>query len=212
MSKTSEKIAILAQLSIAKAQRDTQVLVRGPKGDAGRPGAPGTMGPAGEVGPSGPQGPQGERGPPGPKGDVGPPGRDGAAGSPGLRWRGPWDAKSTYDKGDAVFFGGCSWIATAPSRGRFPAGASKFWNLLAQSGAAGADGESAAAGSPGASYVHTQSVASTTWTINHNLGFRPSIELLTVGGVEFQADVVHVSENQALVYLVVATAGSARCN
>lgn len=63
-----------------------------------------------------------------------------------------------------------------------------------------------------ASYVHTQATPSTTWTINHNLGFRPAVELYTVGGVEFDAEVVHVSNNQAIVYLVSSIAGSARCN
>jgi hypothetical protein len=70
-------------------------------------------------------------------------------------------------------------------------------------GEPGADGLMAA-------YVHTQGSAATTWTINHNLGYRPSVELYTVGGIEFDGDVQHTSENQVVVTLVVATAGSAR--
>lgn len=61
-------------------------------------------------------------------------------------------------------------------------------------------------------YVHTQAAPDTTWTINHNLGFIPSVELLTAGGVEFDAEVVHTSVNQTLVYLLTAMAGSARLN
>lgn len=68
------------------------------------------------------------------------------------------------------------------------------------------------AGVPGASYIHTQSSASATWTINHNLGFRPSIELFTAGGVEFMGDIVHTSLNQAVVSLASAQTGTARCN
>ena len=30
-------------------------------------------------------------------------------------------------------------------------------------------------GGGGAAYVHTQSTPATTWTINHNLGFRPTV-------------------------------------
>jgi hypothetical protein len=60
-------------------------------------------------------------------------------------------------------------------------------------------------------HTHTQAVASTTWTINHNLGYYPTISLQTVGGVEFEAEITHTSVNQAVVSLVTATAGTARC-
>lgn len=59
-------------------------------------------------------------------------------------------------------------------------------------------------------YVHTQSTAATTWTINHNLGFRPSVELLDSGSQEIDADVSHPSVNQTVVTLKAATAGLAR--
>ena len=62
----------------------------------------------------------------------------------------------------------------------------------------------------GSAYVHTQGSAATTWTINHNLGFRPGVTVLSVGGVEVEAEVTHVSVNQAVVSFVSATAGSAR--
>ncbi len=68
------------------------------------------------------------------------------------------------------------------------------------------------AGASASSFNHTQSTPSNTWTINHNLGFRPSVELYTVGGSEFDGEVVHVSDNQCIVYLVSSIAGSARCN
>lgn len=59
-------------------------------------------------------------------------------------------------------------------------------------------------------YVHTQSTPATTWTINHNLGFRPSVELLDSGSQEIDADVSHPSVNQTIVTLKAATAGLAR--
>lgn len=59
-------------------------------------------------------------------------------------------------------------------------------------------------------YVHTQVSASTVWTINHNLGFIPSVEVLSVGNVEIEAEVVHTSVNQTIINFVQATAGSAR--
>jgi len=69
-------------------------------------------------------------------------------------------------------------------------------------------------GSPGPSgtggYNHNQESASNTWTINHNLGYRPTVALFTVGGVEFDAEVVHTSVNQCTVNLVTPMAGMAR--
>lgn len=65
---------------------------------------------------------------------------------------------------------------------------------------------------PGAAfYTHNQPVASATWVINHNLGYFPQITLFTVGGAEFEGEIVNTSVNQAIVYLATATAGTARC-
>lgn len=61
-------------------------------------------------------------------------------------------------------------------------------------------------------FEHTQSAPSATWTINHNLGFRPSVTLFTVGGVEFEAEIIHLSDNQCVVYIATSIAGQARCN
>lgn len=68
-------------------------------------------------------------------------------------------------------------------------------------------------GPPGpgeATYTHTQGVAALTWTINHNLGFFPSVELRTVGGIEFNSLVIHSSVNTTLVENNLAIAGTAR--
>ena len=59
-------------------------------------------------------------------------------------------------------------------------------------------------------YVFTQSTPSTTWTINHNLGFRPSVELLDTGSQEIDGQIAHPSVNQTVVTLNPATAGLAR--
>mgnify|MGYP003387066120 CR=1 FL=1 len=65
-------------------------------------------------------------------------------------------------------------------------------------------------GPAGSNYSHQQPVASSTWTINHNLGFKPSVTVLSSGGQEIETEVLHTSVNQCLVYFIVATAGSAR--
>lgn len=70
------------------------------------------------------------------------------------------------------------------------------------------EGPQGPAGSGG--YIHQQSSASTTWTINHNLGFRPSVELLDSGSQEIDGDISHPSVNQTVVTLNPASAGVAR--
>jgi hypothetical protein len=62
----------------------------------------------------------------------------------------------------------------------------------------------------GDGYEHVQASASDTWLINHNLGYNPAVELLTVGGNEFEADVLHTSVNQTIVYIAIPIAGKAR--
>lgn len=64
----------------------------------------------------------------------------------------------------------------------------------------------------GASYVHNQLAPSTTWTIAHNLGFKPSVELLNSGSQEIEGDVVHMSQNVTVVYFTTPITGFARLN
>jgi hypothetical protein len=46
------------------------------------------------------------------------------------------------------------------------------------------------------------------WTVNHNLGAVPAaVKLLTMGGVEFDAAIVHVSDNQFVVSVAPPTGG-----
>lgn len=60
--------------------------------------------------------------------------------------------------------------------------------------------------------LHNQMTPAMTWTINHNLGFVPSVEVYSVGGAEIDADVLHISANQTQINFVTPTAGSARLN
>lgn len=59
-------------------------------------------------------------------------------------------------------------------------------------------------------YVFTQSSPAATWTINHNLGFKPAVELLDSGSQEIDGEVAHPSINQTVITLNPATAGVAR--
>lgn len=60
-------------------------------------------------------------------------------------------------------------------------------------------------------YVHTQSVASPIWTVNHNTGRRPVVTILTVGGIEMFGQVVHVDSNQLQCLFDQAESGTAIC-
>lgn len=60
-------------------------------------------------------------------------------------------------------------------------------------------------------YLHTQTPPALQWNVNHNLGRKPVVSVLTVGGVEIDAAITHVSLNQFLVDFNVPTAGQAVC-
>jgi hypothetical protein len=62
------------------------------------------------------------------------------------------------------------------------------------------------------SFTHTQTVAASSWTVNHNLGYRPAIQALSVGGQEFWGEVLHVSTNQAVLYFDSPSSGLAICS
>jgi hypothetical protein len=78
-------------------------------------------------------------------------------------------------------------------------------------GTTGPQGPPGADGADASSYTHTQASASSTWTIAHNLGWRPTITVLTTGGLQVIAEIVHLSTNTAQVLFVEPMAGSARC-
>lgn len=63
----------------------------------------------------------------------------------------------------------------------------------------------------GAAFVHTQASALTEWIINHNLGSRPFVTVLSTGGVEVEASVTHVTTNQLRINFATPQAGTARC-
>ena len=48
-------------------------------------------------------------------------------------------------------------------------------------------------------YVHDQFTPSQLWIVNHNLGYVPFIEVMSVGGVVVEAEILHVTSNQAQI-------------
>jgi hypothetical protein len=68
-------------------------------------------------------------------------------------------------------------------------------------------------GTPGAAggsvYIHSQSIASATWVINHSVGRKVSITLFDDDGNVVQSDIEHGTINQATVTWSQPTTGSA---
>ncbi len=61
---------------------------------------------------------------------------------------------------------------------------------------------------PAARFEQVFATPAAQWIVNHNLGARPAaIQLLTMGGVEFDASIVHTSVNQFVVSVNPPTAG-----
>lgn len=68
--------------------------------------------------------------------------------------------------------------------------------LTGPTGPTGATGPSGAASS---TYVYTQMTPNTLWTVNHNLGFNPSVSVFNAGGMFVEVDYVHTSPNQTVI-------------
>ncbi len=103
---------------------------------------------AGLQGAQGLQGTQGVAGVAGPAGVQGTTGAAGRQGPP-VTFRGAWAASTAYNTGDAVFYNGSAYIATASVNGN-PPGVVPAWSLLAQQGSTGATGTQGATGQTGA--------------------------------------------------------------
>lgn len=58
-------------------------------------------------------------------------------------------------------------------------------------------------------YRHVQASASTTWTITHNLHFRPNVTVFDSAGTMVEGDVVHTNVNSLTISFSVAISGSA---
>jgi hypothetical protein len=79
--------------------------------------------------------------------------------------------------------------------------------LLPRTGPAGPPGPPGAAGS---GYNHTQASPSSTWVVNHNLGFRPDVSVTSLGGLEVEAEVSHMDDTTCTISFSLPFAGRAR--
>ena len=62
-------------------------------------------------------------------------------------------------------------------------------------------------------FIFTQGTASTVWTINHNLGRKPSVSVIENGtGCRIFPAEVHTDDNNLTLTFLAATAGTAELN
>lgn len=59
------------------------------------------------------------------------------------------------------------------------------------------------------SYIHTQSVSASTWTINHNLGYYPAVSVVDSGESLVIGDVTYISTNTLSVSFNASFGGKA---
>ena len=62
----------------------------------------------------------------------------------------------------------------------------------------------------GSGYDYTQASPDSIWTVAHNLGHRPLVDIFSVGGVVMVGDIVHLSVNTLQIIFSSAVSGSAR--
>lgn len=65
-------------------------------------------------------------------------------------------------------------------------------------------------GSGGTGYIHSQLQPSTSWIINHGLGYRPAVDIVDLGGNRLYCHVQHASVFQAVASFNLAVGGYAR--
>jgi hypothetical protein len=59
------------------------------------------------------------------------------------------------------------------------------------------------------SYEHTQGVANTSWTITHNLGFKPNVTVIDSAGNIVEGEIVYTNSESLTVSFVYAFSGKA---
>jgi len=62
---------------------------------------------------------------------------------------------------------------------------------------------------PGANYTHNQNIASSVWTIQHFLGFNPSVTAIDSAGTNIEGDLEYPDTDTVVLTLSAATGGTA---
>lgn len=79
-------------------------------------------------------------------------------------------------------------------------------------GLTGPSGGGTTPGTGDSNYVHNQSVASATWTINHGLGKFPAVSVVDSAGDQIEGDVRYINVNQVVITFSAMFTGRAFIN
>ena len=91
-----------------------------------------------------------------------------------------------------------------------PTGPTGPTGATGSTGATGATGPQGPVGpAPTIAYAHTQNTVSSTWSITHNLGFRPNVTTINSAGTNIEGIVEHTNENFLTITFSIAGTGTA---
>lgn len=124
-------------------------------------------------------------------------------------WKGNWSPSTTYNINDVVAYNNGSYIATAVSTNQLPTAGPPYWDTLAAPGSGISQAYADAHYRTIGSYVHTQGVAASVWTIAHNLGTYPGVTVKDSTGAVVETDVVYVNLNVVQISAVSPFSGQA---
>jgi len=94
--------------------------------------------------------------------------------------------------------------ATGPQGPAGPTGATGATGPVGPTGPQGPVGPA-----PTIAYTHTQNAVSSTWSITHNLGFKPNVTTIDSASLNIEGNIVHVNDNSLNVVFSIATTGFA---
>jgi hypothetical protein len=75
----------------------------------------------------------------------------------------------------------------------------------------GERGPQGEAGKDAKEFNFEQLSPASTWYVNHNFGYPPSVTVFNSGGEVVEGQILHVTNNLTLIYFNIALSGNARC-
>lgn len=138
------------------------------------------------------------------RGDKGDPGQ-------GIFFQGPWNPEEEYTAGDMVATDEGIFIATGDTQAAVSPPEDPWQLLILWSEITGPAGPPGPPGPAGVTYTHTQATPSSSWSVEHGLGYYPSITVIDSDGRVVYADVQHTGVNNAVIIFPAPTTGTASC-
>lgn len=129
--------------------------------------------------------------------------------STGFTWSGDWSNVTNYTTNDVVAYNGGSYIATQASLNVLPSVGAPYWGTLAEPGSGISEAYADTLYRKRTSYTHTQGVASTLWTINHNLGTYPAVTVRDSTGDVVEVSIQYVGTNTIQISVALPFSGVA---